>query len=184
MDKPIILQTERLTLRPLSIDDAQAISDLLSNDPETVRMTEGLPFPCTVDAARQWTILRTAPGEHAFVISSTEYSLMGACGFHQDGATAGIGYWLGYRFWGRGYATEVLRTVLSVARSKGVQMTIAEVFADNLRSARVLEKCGFVLRGSVIKEALATRQGPQTVLRYVAALEVPASGTSTAIICR
>ena len=70
-----------------------------------------------------------------------------------DGAVAGnvvswiadgrrlIGYWIGREFWGRGVATEALR---SFVREVAERPMYAEVATTNLGSVRVLEKSGFV----------------------------------------
>ena len=60
------LTTRRLLLRPLALEDAPAISALLNGDGEAIRMTERLPHPCTIEAARTWISLRILPGDQVF----------------------------------------------------------------------------------------------------------------------
>jgi RimJ/RimL family protein N-acetyltransferase len=62
--------------------------------------------------------------------------------------TAEIGYWLGKPFWGRGIATAALTQTTDYAfRIFSVERLQATVFEWNPASARVLEKCGYVLEG-------------------------------------
>ena len=61
--------------------------------------------------------------------------------FERDGERL-IGYWIGQEFWGRGVATAALAQFLTVLPMRPV---FAHVARHNVASARVLEKCGFVL---------------------------------------
>lgn len=61
---------------------------------------------------------------------------------------AGLGYWLGRRYWAAGYATEAARAVVDHARSLRVLgRLISGYYADNEPSGRVLRKLGFVEEG-------------------------------------
>jgi RimJ/RimL family protein N-acetyltransferase len=56
-----------------------------------------------------------------------------------------VSYWLGRGFWGKGIATRALAEFLTLVQ---VRPLYARVAKDNLRSLRVLEKCGFKVSGS------------------------------------
>lgn len=72
--------------------------------------------------------------------------------------TAEVGYWLGEPFWGRGIMTDAVAAVVPVAFERFAIVRLqAGVFADNLASMRVLEKCGFV-REAVLHNAI-TKNG-------------------------
>jgi RimJ/RimL family protein N-acetyltransferase len=71
--------------------------------------------------------------------------------------TARIGYWLGEPFWGRGIMTTAVGEVSARAFSPlGYRRIETPVFASNIASMRVLEKCGYlregVMRNSVFKD--------------------------------
>lgn len=55
-----------------------------------------------------------------------------------------ISYWLGKSFWGKGVATEALRQFLGQLSTRPL---FARVAQDNIGSRRVLEKCGFQVKG-------------------------------------
>jgi len=55
-----------------------------------------------------------------------------------------VGYWLGREFWGKGIATESLRQFLGEVKTRPL---FAHVAKHNIRSKRVLEKCGFKVIG-------------------------------------
>ena len=57
---------------------------------------------------------------------------------------AEIGYWLGKDFWGKGYATEAVQSVVAYAFEELSLVRLwAGAYQENTPSQRVLEKCGF-----------------------------------------
>ena len=58
--------------------------------------------------------------------------------------------------WGRGLATELARASIDVAFGPlALRQVIAYTLSDNRASRRVMEKCGFVLEGSLEREGLS-----------------------------
>jgi RimJ/RimL family protein N-acetyltransferase len=55
-----------------------------------------------------------------------------------------VGYWIGRRFWGRGVATRALAEFLGHVTARPLHARVAE---HNVASVRVLQKCGFAIRG-------------------------------------
>ena len=63
-------------------------------------------------------------------------------------ARAEIGYWLGARYWDRGFATEAVRAVIDYAFGELQHDTLyAGARVTNPASRRVLEKCAFQWTG-------------------------------------
>ncbi|UZN03755.1 GNAT family N-acetyltransferase [Cellulomonas sp. S1-8] len=60
-----------------------------------------------------------------------------------------IGYAVRPAYRRRGYATEMLRRSLAVARSVGVERALVTCDDDNVASARTIERCGGVLQDLV-----------------------------------
>jgi len=56
-----------------------------------------------------------------------------------------VTYWLGREFWGHGLATQALEWMLLLVAERPI---FARAATDNLRSIRVLEKCGFKMIGT------------------------------------
>jgi RimJ/RimL family protein N-acetyltransferase len=71
--------------------------------------------------------------------------VIGGCGMDlRDGSAPEIGYWLGVRYWGRGYATESVQALIDHAFGNLDHTSLqAGARVTNTRSRRVLEKCGF-----------------------------------------
>ncbi len=146
------LQSERLALRPLQVEDAEAVSELLADDREAIRMMSHMPDPCTAEAAREWIAMRARPGANVFAITRRgDGAFLGAIGLGGFPEMPSVGYWIGRPFWGQGYATEALRLVVDQAKRIGAKGLQAETFPENPASARVLEKCGFRYRGEGLR---------------------------------
>lgn len=80
------------------------------------------------------------------ITSQAGACLIGNCGIRvndPERREANVGYELDPRHWGRGYATEAARAILSFGfDALGLHRVWAECVADNAASARVLEKLG------------------------------------------
>jgi ribosomal-protein-alanine N-acetyltransferase len=68
-------------------------------------------------------------------------------------ARAEIGYALNQNYWGRGYMSEAMRSVLQYSfETMGLNRIAAEVLTDNEVSIHLLEKMGFVREGTLRQE--------------------------------
>ena len=69
----------------------------------------------------------------------------GSVSSYEEEGKPEVTYWLGKDYWGKGIATRALKEFL--AQKNQVRPIYARVAKDNLRSRRVLEKCGFKIIG-------------------------------------
>ena len=85
-----------------------------------------------------------------FLIALRDGGLIGACGLMQPtGQSPEIGYWLGAKFWGKGYATEAVRALIDHAFTDlDCEALQSAARVTNPASRRVLEKCGFQWTGA------------------------------------
>lgn len=145
----IILQTDRLTLRRLDLEDAPFIVELL-NDPDFLRFIgdRGVRNP---DDARKY--LRTGPmasyREHGFGLFMTQLrdsaTPIGICGLLRRPTLpdVDVGFAFLPAFRNQGYASESAAAVIDWGRqSLGLERIIAITSPDNTGSARVLERIG------------------------------------------
>ncbi|GAA5184278.1 GNAT family protein [Rugosimonospora acidiphila] len=139
-----MIATERLELRPLDRDTAQAMVDGERGDRA---WHEEFPVPDDQDAARSF--LRDPHdvfGSFVIVEQATGLAI-GTIGFFgppDDDGIAMLGYGLVPSARGRGYATEALRGLMGYAFAQGsVRLLVADTLRDNVASQRVLEKAGF-----------------------------------------
>ncbi len=144
------LRSDKLILRPLTVDDAVHYARLLGDDSASIQMTATIPDPCTEADAREWLTLRLGRGERMFaILKAADDEFVGTLGMiQQPGDTFVLGYWVGRVHAGQGYASEAVRLVAEYARRLGAAKLCAETFPENTASGRVLEKAGFVLTGT------------------------------------
>lgn len=148
------LDTSRLHLRRQRTQDAEAIAALL-NDWNVVRWIPIIPYPYCLDDARQWiarTLRNWADGsDHQFVVTLRDGGkLIGHMGLRPDGNNgAELGYWLGERYWGLGYAKEAVRAVIDHGfGTMGLARIWANVHRENHRSIGVLLASGLRSMGT------------------------------------
>lgn len=140
----MFLRTERLFLRPAWAEDAPELARAIGHEP-VVRMLARVPWPYRVEHAREWIEAPRRPNLPSLLITRPEEGgrIVGCCGLREEEGNVEVGYWIEPRSWGRGYATEALRGVLSLARLVGHSRLVSRHAADNPASGRVLRKAGF-----------------------------------------
>jgi 8-oxo-dGTP diphosphatase len=190
----IRLTTERLTLRPVTPDDAEQLHRLL-NDWEVCRTLQSVPFPYPRLTADQWIADQVAQRQdgrgHHFAITGDENGrevLVGAVGLKRirGQRRATLGYWVGRRFWGHGVAREAAGRVLRWALANlDLDLVEATVATDNPASTAVLRAIGFREVATGAEVFLSRGGGRHPVLRFEASrkdistvpdLPKPASG--------
>jgi ribosomal-protein-alanine N-acetyltransferase len=117
-------------------------------------MTRAFPHPYTLRDAEEWIAISTSDARGCNYAIDVDGTVAGGIGLEPFGGersgTAAFGYWLGRAYWGRGIGTDAARTLSDHALSAGrLRRLDARVFAQNVASARVLEKAGFQLEGTL-----------------------------------
>jgi RimJ/RimL family protein N-acetyltransferase len=150
VNRVIVLATDRLSIRRLSVDDAEFMLRLL-NEPSFLKNI-GDKGVRTVEEARSYIL--DCPiasyeklGFGMWLVEMKESGApIGICGLLKRDALedVDIGYALLPEFWSRGYAFEAAAAVLSYARDTlGLTRVVAITNVDNRSSIRLLEKLGF-----------------------------------------
>ncbi len=154
------LETERLTLRRFTSDDADLLIELDSDAAVMRYLTGG--HPTAPDIVREQHLPNIIAGYERW---RGDLGLFAA--YEKDGG-AFIGWFclrpepqgpldeaeLGYRLrqaaWGKGYATEVSRALLGKAFTRlGIRMVWAETMAVNHGSRNIMEKLGITLTDTI-----------------------------------
>jgi [ribosomal protein S5]-alanine N-acetyltransferase len=151
--------TERLLLRRPRPEDAEAIFERYASDVEATRL---LSFPRHETIAATCTFLEWSDAEWTrwpagpYLVESRESgTLLGSTGLSfETPLRAATGFVLARDAWGRGYATEALRQVVTTARECGVRRLYALSHPENRASLRVLEKGGFACEGTLRRYAV------------------------------
>ena len=142
------LETTRLRLRPPETADIATFVPLIGNF-RVAKNLSRVPHPYTEDNGYTWLsdIAAKLPNaaDYPFaLIRKSDGAFIGVCAVHPSEDFT-LGYWLGERFWGMGYATEGAERVARFAFEElGATKLIAGYMTDNPASGRVLAKLGFV----------------------------------------
>jgi RimJ/RimL family protein N-acetyltransferase len=154
VSRVVVVETPRLVLRRLSMDD---LDDMvaLDSDPEVMRYVTGGAGTSREDMRDDLLphLMRydERPGGYGFLAAEDHagtflgwFHLRPPPGSPPDEAE--LGYRLNRAAWGRGYATEGARALVDRAfRDLGARRVWASAMAVNTGSVRVMEKCGMRL---------------------------------------
>ena len=138
----IEIETERLTLKKLGISDKDRLIYLIG-DSRVSETLSNVPYPYTDEDAEYWL---NSVNTSEFKLSIFRNSvLIGGIGLTpEDDGYWEFGYWLGFEYWGKGYATEACNGLLNYAKTNTSYKNFkANVYKGNTASSKVLEKVGF-----------------------------------------
>ncbi|MFJ2541761.1 GNAT family N-acetyltransferase [Microbacterium sp. NPDC087589] len=179
------LRTDRLTLRPQEVGDAEVFHRLWGERDERVpahRKLDADGRPTVSDIATHIAGAKSARSDLLTVADRSTGDICGHCGliFEGNGSVEEpeIAFELLRDVHGRGYATEAGRAVLAWAVSAGFARIWASVWEWNIASRRVLEKLGFVDSG---REMTPGEHG-RNILTVAIHQETPATGRGAGIL--
>lgn len=148
------------TLRSWEQADARSLAHHADDYEIWRHLRDAFPHPYTIEDAHGYLARVTAreelPVSMAIEINGEACGSISAM-FQEDvhRLTAEIGYWLGQASWGRGVMTEVVGAFTNyLFASFPLERVYAVPFANHPASARVLEKCGFFLEGTIRRGAI------------------------------
>ena len=150
------LETERLVLRKMTLDDAKAVFAYAS-DPEVTHYVIWEMHRTIEDST---AFLELALGKYESggepdwgIVYKGGRCFVGTCGlvnWEVDHTRAEIGYVLHKDYWGRGLMPEAVRAMIGFGFEKmGLNRIEARCIAKNTASARVMEKAGMTYEGTL-----------------------------------
>jgi len=154
MKAPEYVETSRLILRKPRAQDAEAIYSVYSSDEDVTRWL-GWHMHQSIQDTQKFLAFSMSewerwPAGPYIVESRTDGSILGSTGFGFETAyRASTGYVLAKCAWNKGYATEAMRSVVTIARYLDLVRLYALCHTENLASCRVLEKTGFLREGTL-----------------------------------
>jgi RimJ/RimL family protein N-acetyltransferase len=144
------IETKRLTLRPLQLEDARVVANLVGNW-NVVRWLAMPPFPYTMADAEAFivdTLTRAPECTGTVGAIARDGQLLGIVGIEPRDRGPTLGFWLGEPFWGNGYMSEAASALVRAFFSHTTAPDLQSGYLDgNLASARIHEKLGFVVTG-------------------------------------
>ena len=150
-----LLRTERLVLRPFTVDDAPALQRLAGERVIADTMIS-VPHPFTLDAAHAW-LARHAPRPGAApdvdfaVCLVADGELVGSSALRDidpEHLQAELSFWIGRPWWGQGLASEATSAVVRYGfETLGLNRIVAYHMVRNPASGRVLARLRFRQEG-------------------------------------
>lgn len=142
-----MIETERCFMHPFQKSDIEDVKELYRNE-EVRKYLGGIRDEASMDAAFQ-EVLELNDASQYWVIRKKEgnhFLGMVSLSPHHDGAYFELSYQFLPKWWGMGYATEVVQAVLDYAF---VEMKLSKVVAEtqtaNVDSCRLLERLGMTV---------------------------------------
>ena len=148
------LKIGKYVIRDWRIDDAPSIAKYANNRKIWINLRDGFPYPYQLPDAENF-ISKVAQQDPRTVFAiADDKEAIGSIGLmlgedvHRF--TAEMGYWLAEPFWNKGIMSEIVSRFADFAFEKfELNRIVAGPYIGNPASARVLEKAGFVLEGTL-----------------------------------
>lgn len=153
-----VLETERMILRPIKMDDAEDMY-AYGSDPEVTRYVTWHAHQSIEETQQFISFLLGKYEEGAVSQWGIEHKesgrLIGTMGFinwNTKHFKAEVGYALSREFWNRGYTSEAMKAIIDFGWNQMKLVRIeARCMPDNINSARVMEKVGMQYEGLMRK---------------------------------
>ena len=149
----MILETERLTLSPLTVDDAPLIYPFLS-DAEVMANLDQEPIedPDEVASRVAAQVDEMAAGDAVYwtIRHTTSGAFLGYCEFidiDKRRDRAEIRFVIDREGWGQRFGAEAVSALLAQAAANGFKDLVASIHVGDTRAERLLEKLGFKAEG-------------------------------------
>ncbi|PFA69260.1 GNAT family N-acetyltransferase [Bacillus sp. AFS015802] len=151
------MKTDRLILRPFTIDDSTSVQELAGNK-DVSKTTLGIPHPYPIEAAEQWIknhpkMMENGIFPFAIVLESNDI-LIGTITIRVNDThkKAELAYWVGKEYWGNGYATEAAKEILRYGfENLKLNRIWAKAMSKNPASSKVMMNVGMKKEG-VLKQ--------------------------------
>jgi [ribosomal protein S5]-alanine N-acetyltransferase len=155
-----VLHTERLILRPFSKSDAPSVQSLANN--KEVAEIIGLPQPYLLKHVLDWIDIQPELFDKEIeyplaIVQKRSDELVGTITLRvdKDNLKGELGYWIGRPFWGKGFATEAVKSMMLFGfEALELNKIWASALSKNIGSTTVLQKAGMVKEGVLKQERL------------------------------
>lgn len=149
------IKTERLTLRKFTMDDTQALFEIL-RDEDVNRFLPWFPIKSPSQAStflqERFLSYYDKPSVYRYAICLSESDRPIGYIWLADNASHDFGYGLGKAYWHQGIVTEASKVVVERIRNAGYPYITATHDVENSRSGAVMKKLGMVYQYSYIEQ--------------------------------
>jgi ribosomal-protein-alanine N-acetyltransferase len=148
------LKIGKYIIRDWRTDDAPSLAKYASNRNIWKNLRDGFPYPYQISDAKNFLAKIAQQNPRTVFAIANDKEAIGSIGLrlgedvHRFAAE--MGYWLAEPFWNKGIMSAVVGRFADFAFEEfKLQRIFAEPYTVNPASARVLEKAGFVLEGTL-----------------------------------
>ncbi len=150
---------EQIFLKVLRLNDVSESYVEWLNDYEVTKFTEQKYFRHTLESTKTFVRQKdNSEGDLLFGIffDGTHIGNIKLGPIRFEHMSAEVSYFIGEKkFWGKGIASKCVETVVHFAvKELGLKKINAGYYENNIGSAKVLEKCGFVVEGNKISDVI------------------------------
>ena len=153
--------TKRLTLRPFNLNDVNNVYELLK-DNVVSKTTLNIPVPYKLEDAEYWIKKQPKDIEEGTtitwaIVDKESDELYGCISLmiskrHSRGE---LGYWLGEKYWGKGYCTEATKEIIEFSfNGLKLNRVMARYSTVNPASGKVMLKAGMKKEGCLKQEVM------------------------------
>ena len=153
-DRSDVIETPRLILSFISERDEHGLFENICHDKEVIKyyLTNYVENEDNSPVGR-WINYYLNNRAYAFAVRlKSDGTTIGMLNQVRDESEKGVtelGYALGSKYWGRGYATEALGAAIEFFFGKGIEKIECSYIKGNDASRRVMEKCGMKFAGEI-----------------------------------
>ena len=160
---------EQIFLKVLKLKDVSESYVNWLNDYEVMKFTEQKYFRHTLESTRTFVRQKDkSEGDLLFGIffNGTHIGNIKLGPIRFEHMSAEVSYFIGEKkCWGKGIASKCVETiVLFAVKELGLKKINAGYYENNIGSAKVLEKCGFVIEGNKISDLIFENKRISNVL--------------------
>ncbi len=162
-----IINTDRLLLRKLEVDDAQDMYKNWATDSEVTKFLSWKPHHDvkeTKEVIKQWTLEYENDDNYnwAIVLRDIGEVIGGISLVRMDKKhySCEVGYCMSRKYWDMGIMTEALKAVIHYVFSEvGFNRIIATHDTNNIASGKVMMKCGMKYEGTLRQARFSDNRG-------------------------
>lgn len=160
---------EQIFLKVLRLNDVSESYVNWLNDYEVTKFTEQKYFIHTLESTRAYVIQKDeSENDILFGIffHGTHIGNIKLGPIEFEHMTAKISYFIGVKeIWGKGIASKCVETVVHFAITElGLKKVNTDYYENNTGSAKVLQKCGFIIEGNKISDRIFENKRINSVL--------------------
>ena len=167
------IQTERLLLRKIKLNDYEQIFNCWTSDFEVSKYVTWEPHKSTEETkmlTEHWVSQYTKDYTYRWIVELKEthevIGMIDAIHMNLQYMTIEVAYCYGSKYWGKGYATECLKEVINFLHNEGFAVVYAQHFKSNPASGKVMEKAGMKYEALLRSRVVNKNNEREDVLMY------------------